>query len=144
MAGKANPCGKMKGAHMNNDRAIIAEWKEGNLAYVTFTERDGLPDLSYLTQEYSECTASERAEYKQQDKERLARYNIGEWYMVVVGCEVRCRPANWTESVLVGKSYLSGVESDSTDCIEAAADEVTDQARENVKELKAALTINDL
>jgi len=44
-------------------------------------EHDDNPDLSWLEQDYSDCSPAEAAKYRQQDKDRLAAYNRGDWYM---------------------------------------------------------------
>jgi hypothetical protein len=55
--------------------------------HVTFRREvltDDEPDLSFLEQDYKDCSESERQKYRRQDRNRLAAFERGEWCMVGV------------------------------------------------------------
>lgn len=43
---------------------------------------DENPDVSWLEQDYSDCTPADQAKYRAQDAERLAAFNRGDWYCI--------------------------------------------------------------
>ena len=109
---------------------------------VTFKQKecpDEFPDLSYLTQSYSDVTdESERAKYIKQDADRLAAYHRGEWEMIGIRAEATITVTHW--SVANGGRFYStvytlhsaglwGIESDSG---EAYFDEVYREERESL------------
>ena len=79
---------------------------------------DADPDLSYLAQDYAEddITPMEQARYQRQDRERLAAYRRGEWYMVGVRADAIIlipRGGSTWQLQTIRSGGLWGIESDS-------------------------------
>lgn len=87
--------------------------------HITFRREvmtDESPDLSFLEQDYADVNPrAEREKYKAQDRERLAAYNRGEWYMTgvrVVADVLVPIGGNSFRSFSIASGGLWGVESD--------------------------------
>lgn len=77
---------------------------------------DNDPDLSYLTQDYGDCPPEEAERYRQEDRERLAAYDRGEWWMVGIWAEATILtggPKVWVGNC-IRSGGLWGIESDSS------------------------------
>lgn len=72
---------------------------------------DESPDLSYLEQDYEDCTKQEAIKHKAQDENRLQRYNDGYWHMIGIKAKAKIRINGIFETVTSGG--LWGIESDS-------------------------------
>lgn len=90
-------------------------FKQDGFTVIVSREIDMDPDMSYLEQDYSDCTPEEQEQYKEQDRQRIAAYNRGEWYYVGVCVSIRKQTkSNWADGGLeVGRASVWGTESDS-------------------------------
>lgn len=88
---------------------------------------DEEPDLSYLKQDYADCSADEAPKYRAQDKARLASYG-NFWWCVGVRARVDFVVKGTVQTLF--SSGLWGIESDSGD------DYFDDVAAEQVAELR--------
>ena len=147
---------------MNKDN-IILERTEGKYLIKVYTEIDECPDLSYLGA-YSKTPATvhidrqergdmERGEYRyfnvgcgepdyiEQDYARAEAYNRGDWYTLTVCCEIAIKTnAQWAIPTVVGRAYLSGVESDSGDeYLQEVAKGLIAEAKADLKTLREEL-----
>lgn len=113
----------------------------GNLIIHVYTTYDEDPDLSYLEQDYDDCTPKEQAKYQKQDRERLEAYRRGDWCMLGVCCDISIKTkTNWVVPTVVGRSSIWGVESDSGEnyLMELAEDQIRG-AKADLENLKKAL-----
>lgn len=92
---------------------------------------DECPDLSYLYQTYSDCEDAEQ--YKEQDAERLAAYNRGDWYSIGIRAEaVVSYPCGYGSRRMetFRSSGLWGIESD------GGAEYIGEIERDQIEDLK--------
>ena len=121
----------------------ILKREQGNLLIHVYTMPDELPDLSYLEQDYSDCTKEDQAQYKAQDRERLKAYHRGDWYMLGVCCDIAIKTdTNWVTPTVIGRSSVWGVESDSGDYLKELAEEQIAEAMHDLGNVKKALCGN--
>lgn len=92
-------------------------------------------DLSYLNQDYADCSSDERAKYKAQDNARVEAFNRDEWVMVFCLVEVSIKTAmNWAVPFVVARASLSGIESDSAPAYLAQVErELIEEAHADLK-----------
>lgn len=79
-------------------------------------EYDDSPDLSYLTQDYKDCSEEDREKYIKEDQKRLMDYHLTVWCMM--GCYVEATvsyPTGFNSRRLetFNSGGLWGIESDS-------------------------------
>ena len=107
---------------------------KGGLVYTVGLVHDETPDLAYLKQRYQSDTPEDRKKYRKQDRERLAGYEAGRWFMVGVVCEVSIKTAtNWAVPHVVARASVWGIESDSSDSF------ITETEEEQIAEADADL-----
>lgn len=99
------------------------------IEYVRTPDTD--PDLSYLTQDYSDCRPEDAAKYREQDAERLADYGTSWW---CIGISARATitfredQSVWSVNQTIVSGGLWGIETDIGDGYfdQVAADEASD------------------
>lgn len=125
---------------MSRDKPIRT-WDKGNLRYSVYHKADENADINSFSQDYSDCTPEERKLYREQDRKRLESLERGEWWMLQIGVEITCRTAMaWSQPAIVGRAYLSGVESDSDKShFDEVERELVDEAEIDFSHLKSAL-----
>jgi hypothetical protein len=104
--------------------------------------RDEDPDVSYLAQDYSDHTATERGELIRRDVDRLASFAAGEWFMVGIAVGIRKQTSsNWADGgPEVGRASIWGIESDSDESYLVSTEaEMVTEAFEEVKRLREVL-----
>ncbi len=115
----------------NIDRPSIPQ--EVQIKFERWSKPDESPDLSFLMQDYEDDSISpeDRAKYREQDRLRLAAYNLGEWEMrgLFVRASIMVPIGGGSFTIFeLNSAGLWGIESD---CGEAYESEVyADQERE--------------
>lgn len=81
------------------------------------------------------------ADYIEQDYERAEAFNNNEWQYLTIGCEIAIKTAmNWAVPSVIGRAYLSGVESDSgDDYLKSVEADLLAEAWDDLHLLRAAL-----
>ena len=106
---------------------------------------DEYPDLSYLEQEYKDCTPKENKKYQARDKARLDAFNNGDWYAMGIRAEADIlvplellgyvgAKRNY-QIVSVNSGGLWGIESDSD------KQYIKDEEASQIEELKKLLKV---
>ena len=125
----------------------ILKRTDGPYTYHVFKELDLDADVSELTDpsRYAGCLPSEIEDYMQQDTERIADYNKGNWYMVGVICEISIKTkTNWAIDPVVARSSVWGIESDSDESyFLTVAEEQIEEAKHDLANLREALVSAD-
>ena len=106
------------------------------------------PDLSYLEQDYPDCTSHQRAAYKSRDAKRLAKYGAY-WFMIGIRAEVMMYTSedgeNWLSNKLTsgglwciesdsGEEYLNKIETEELTELMAILDELGFPANDRIVE----------
>jgi len=99
---------------------------------------DDSPDISWLQQDYKDCTEAEQILYKQQDKERLESLQNGEWSLIGIQAEAEIRINGIYETIT--SPGLWGIESDSE---ESYFDEVYIEEKEELSSMLRTLGFTD-
>jgi hypothetical protein len=97
-------------------------------------------DLSYLEQDYADCTPEEQEQYKAQDAARLDNYGQ-DWYTLGIKADVSIKTAtNWVVPPVVGRASLWGIESDSgEEYLKSVEEDLIVEALEDAERTREAL-----
>ena len=98
------------------------------------TEFDEDPDISWLQQDYEDCTEAEQILYKDQDKKRLDALNNDEWNFIGIQAKAEIHINGISETIT--SPGLWGIEDDPDESyLEEIYQEQKDELAEMLREL---------